>query len=125
MVNRKANEAEKQFIRDMTDWVNDVGIGVLYAGYGNRTDIQRHHVLGKSAKHNKVHIGYNFVLPIPIELHDVNSNHELNVTHHKKCFIKEFGKQCDIYNHMVTMMKGYGYAVPSLEVHTAIMSTNA
>lgn len=80
---------------------------------------QIHHVIGRSGKHNKVHIGHWFILPIPFDLHDVHSNHPLNVTHFRKRFTAEFGNQRDLWLKMVELMD---YDVPE-EVKNAISDT--
>jgi hypothetical protein len=59
-----------------------------------------HHCVGREGKHNKFHIGRVFVLPLCLELHDVHSNHHLNVTHHRKRFIKEFGLESELFMDM-------------------------
>lgn len=124
MANRNATKEEKKLLKDMVSLINDHGLGVLYHGYDGRTDYQIHHVLGRSAKHNKVHIGYNFILPVPIELHD-NGDHPLNVTHHKHAFTGEYGKQCDIHMNMINIMGVNGYDTPEQHVLDAIMDTGA
>lgn len=57
---------------------------------------QMHHIYGSKAKHNKVNIGEYAVLLLPWELHDVHSNHELNVTHHKNAFEEHYGMQKEL-----------------------------
>jgi len=125
MANRKPTKQEIQYLSDMTDYINEVGLGVLYHGYEGRTDMQRHHVLGKSAKHNKQHIGYYFINPIPFELHDPNVNHKFHVGNCKKAFVKEFGRQCDIHHMLVNGMAEYGYPVPPVDILEAILDTCA
>lgn len=125
MANRNSTVQERQFLKDMTDYINEVGLGTLYHGYEGRTDMQRHHVLGKSARHNKKHIGYWFVNPVPFELHDPNMKHKFHVGNCKKAFVREFGRQCDIHNALVKGMSEYGYPVPPVDVHEAIMDTRA
>ena len=132
MATKPANAAQKIWMVNIADFINEVGLGLLYGPeYEGRTDFQLHHVLGRSAKHNKVPIGHDFIIPVPFELHDVSSNHPLNVTHHKKAFVKEFGQQCVIFQVLHSCMSqcndfnGYSYSLPSSEVYEAIMSTNA
>ena len=62
---------------------------------------QLHHVAGRTYKHHKVLIGPWFVLPLAVELHDVSSNHPLNVTHHRKLFSAEYGSQAILWFDMV------------------------
>ena len=122
MANRNPSEAEKQWLKDITSFIDEVGIGILYPGYEHAA-YQRHHVVGKSGKHNKVHIGYWFINPVPFQLHDVGSDHPLNVTHHKHAFIKEFGYECGIFQCLVSCMAQWGYAIPPDDVYNAIMDT--
>jgi hypothetical protein len=124
MTNRKESTKEKDWRKDITQLIDELGIGCLYKGY-TYEPYQRHHVLGKSAKHNKIHIGYWFINPVPFELHDVNSNHEFNVTHHKKAFKSEYGNESEIFKRLIVLMKEHGYNTPPKEVIDAIMDTRA
>lgn len=124
MANRSATKEEKQLLKDMVCVINEHGLGALYPGYYGRTDFHIHHVQGKSAKNNKVHIGYNFIIPVPIELHD-NGDHPLNVTHHKHLFTDEYGRQCDIHSNIINLMGVNGYDTPEQHVLDAIMDTGA
>jgi len=119
---KQANTKQKQWMKDISEWAED-NIGALYQGYVN-APFQLHHVVGRSAKHNKVPVGHEFIIPVPIELHDVNSNHPLNVTHNKKKFVGEFGSQSSIFQIMILAMEYEGYDVPNMEVYNSIMSTN-
>ena len=124
MAMKPANAKQKQWMSDVTEWAsnhiqNVYGIRYFYA------DIQRHHVLGRSAKHNKIAIGHWFILPIPFELHDVSSNHPESVTHNKKAFVKRFGNQRDLFLQMVEGMCADGYEVPPYDVCEAIRGTSA
>ncbi len=121
---KQENEKQKQWMKDITEWAED-NIQLFYGVNYFNANIQRHHVLGRSAKHNKVDIGHWFILPIPFELHDVSSNHPENVTHRKKDFVKRFGNQRDLFLMMVEDMRDRGYELPPAEVCKAIMSTNA
>ena len=124
MANRNATAKENKFLKDMVSLIDDRGLGILYPGYDGRTDYDIHHVLGRSAKHNKVHIGYNFILPVPTELHD-NGDHPLNVTHHKHAFTDEYGKQCNIHQNITQLMAANGYEIPEQYILDAIMGTGA
>ena len=132
MANKPANAKQKQWMSDIANFIDEVGMGGLYGEeYEGRTDFQLHHVLGRSAKHNKVAIGHWFVIPVPFELHDVSSNHPLNVTHHKKAFKNEFGDQCGIFQILYSCMdkwndfEDFNYSMPGIEVYNAIMDTRA
>ena len=124
MAMKQANAAQKKWMSDITEWAEN-NIQILYGDEWSNKPIQRHHVLGRGAKHNKIAIGHWFILPVPFELHDVSSNHPENVTHCKKVFIKRFGAQRDMFLDMVTDMKCYGYSAPPHDIMNAIGGTNA
>ncbi len=121
---KQANAKQKQWMKDITEWAED-NIQLVYGVNYFNANIQRHHVLGRSAKHNKVEIGHWFILPIPFELHDVSSNHPENVTHRKKAFVKRFGDQRSIFQVLYAGVAQWGYDVPSIEIYNAIMDTTA
>ena len=121
---KQANAAQKQWMSDITEW-SISNLGILYGEKYDGAIIQRHHVLGRSAKQNKVAIGHWFILPVPNELHDVGSCNLLNVTHHKHAFTREFGMQRNLFDSMYFSMINQGYAVPSNQVLMAIRSTGA
>lgn len=124
MANKPANAQQKKWMQDITDWACD-NLHLLYGSEYSSSNIQRHHVLGRSAKQNKVSIGHWFIIPVPFWLHDVSSNHPENVTHHKKSFVKRFGAQRELFDVMYQSMKDIGYNVPDIDVYHAIMETSA
>jgi hypothetical protein len=88
---------------------------------GNPKAFQLHHVCGRSYIHNKTPIGHWFILPLPVELHDVNySDNPLNVTFWPKNFTMKFGMQREIFDQMVKEMEKREYEVPPAEVLQAI-----
>ena len=126
----KPSSRERLWMRSIAWLIQEGGLGLLYgAEYAGRTDFQLHHVVGRTAKHNKVAIGHWFIIPVPVELHDVSSNHPDNVTHHKKRFIKRFGSQSSIFQNMVSIMDKWNdfdecsYVTPRKDVYDAIMDT--
>ncbi len=121
---KQASAKQRQWMSDITEW-SICNIGLLYGDDYIGAIPQRHHVLGRSAKHNKVAIGHWFILPVPFELHDVMSNHPENVTHRKKAFIKRFGTQRDLFLTMVESMRDEGYELPPADVCEAIRLTSA
>jgi hypothetical protein len=124
-VAKQANTVQKKWMSDVADWASNTGLRMLYGNEWEFGKWQIHHALGRSAKNNKVPIGHEFILPVHFDLHDVSSNHELNVTHCKKAFVKEFGTQRELFSTMYHSMQEEGYTVPSKEVFNAIMSTSA
>ncbi len=126
MAAKKANSKHIKWMKDITEWAAQPrSLAMLYGDEWDMSPIQRHHVLGRSAKHNKVSIGHWFILPVPFELHDVSSNHALNVTHRKKSFIEEFGSQSELFQAMYSCMEMDGYTVPDINIYNAIMGTGA
>lgn len=126
MSNKPANTAQRKWMDDITVYINEIGLGYLYGiHFLGRYDFQRHHVLGRSAKQNKVHVGHWFIIPVPFELHDPNMNHQFHVGKCKKAFVKQFGTQRALFDMMYQGMKEHGYKVPDIDIYDAIMSTSA
>ncbi len=119
------NKQEKDFMKAVMDFHLSYGVGYLYGDEWHCKPIQCHHVAGRTYKNNKVHIGHYFILPVPFDLHDVSSNHSLNVTHWRNRFTATFGMQRDLWSRMVIRMTAEGAIKPSdLDfVYTAIMSS--
>lgn len=124
MATKPANAAQKKWMADISDWA-EFNIDKLYGHDYVSCMIQRHHVLGRSAKNNKVAIGHYFILAIPFVLHDVSSDHPENVTHCKKAFVSRFGTQRLLFKRMYQSMKEQGYDVPDNSIFSAIMGTRA
>lgn len=124
MATKPANAAQKQWMSDIAEWANN-NIGLLYDFDCSNKGFQLHHVLGRSAKHNKVSIGHWFIIPVPFDLHDVSSDSPFNVTHHKHKFTDEYGKQSEIFDNMATDMAIEGHSSVPYEVWRSIMDTNA
>lgn len=91
---------QKRWIEIVAEWGAD-NCGDVYGMHFQNQNIQMHHVCGRSYKQDKVSIGHWFVLPIPFELHDVSSNHEYNVTHHRHSFTAVYGMQRELFSFMV------------------------
>jgi len=123
MACKPANAAQKQWMSDIAEWA-DGGVNFLY-GLDDPKGFQLHHVLGRSAKHNKVAIGHWFIIPVPFTYHDINEKNDLNVSYFKHNFTDEFGKQTDLYDRMIIDMDNLGYTIPIMEINVAIMDTNA
>lgn len=122
---KPANTKQKKWMADITEFINDEGLGMLYPDYDQSRNMQRHHVLGRSAKQNKIAIGHWFVIPVPYELHEPNLNHEFHVGSNKKNFVRKYGSQRGIFQCLVSCMAQWGYDVPPDDVYDAIMSTSA
>jgi hypothetical protein len=125
MAAKPANAVQKKWMSDIAEWANDGGIDLLF-GIEYPSSIQLHHVLGRSAKHNKIAIGHEFIIPLPFELHDVSSNEPDNVTHHKKVFTSKHGSQASLFLKMVQDMEEGGfYVVPDVFKCLAIKESGA
>lgn len=93
---------------------------------GANNGIVRHHPLGRKAKKNKYWIGQRFVYCLYWELHEVRSDHPLNVSYHKNAFIDAYGKESDIFYKMCMRIKEQDGSLPFPDEELqAIMDTNA
>lgn len=119
------NAKEKEFMKSVMDFHKDYGVGYLYGDEWHRSDLQCHHVAGRTYKQNKIHIGHYFILPVPVFLHDVSSPHLLNVTHWRNRFTATFGMQRDLWESMVSRMHSQGAIeeLPPIDVILSIART--
>ena len=101
--------AKRNWIQQVVNWAYDGGLETL--GFA-KEQFHIHHPVGRTAKHNKVHIGEWWILPVPIRLHDVHSNDPLNVTHNKRAFEAHYGQQTRLWELMVVDMQLKGYMIP-------------
>lgn len=128
MPTKPANTAQKEWMSTITEWAYD-NIELLYGDEYSyfESPFQRHHVMGRSAKQNKVAIGHWFIIPVPFELHDVSSSHDDSVTHSKKSFVKRFGTQRSLFIKMYNSMydQKYDLSIIPHEVVMAIKDTSA
>jgi len=85
------NAKQKRWMARVADY------GCVVSGNSN---IQIHHCVGRTAKHNKIAVGHWFILPLSFELHDVSSNNEYNVSKCKNAFIDEFGEENELFMKM-------------------------
>lgn len=79
--------------------------------------IHIHHPVGRSFKKDKIQIGELFILPLWYMLHDVSSSHPFNVTHRRKAFVREYGKERDLFLDMVAKIKSKGVEIPFDQVY--------
>jgi hypothetical protein len=123
---KQANAKQRQWESDVAEWAQD-NLHFLYGDEYNDSHhrIELHHVVGRSAKRNKVAIGHEFILPVPFMLHNVMSNHKDNVTNFKKNFVKRFGTQRNLFATMIGSMAEQGYIVPDDIILDAIGATSA
>ena len=125
MANKPANAAQKQWMSDIAEWSSNEGMNLLY-DFDDPKGFELHHVLGRSAKHNKVAIGHWFIIPVPYTYHNIKEQNFLNVSFFKHNFTDRFGYQRDLFKKMVdSMNKNYDYIAPHTDIYNAIMDTRA
>lgn len=109
------------------DWLNRITMYAEDHGEFPKQEFEqfdRHHVKGREYKHNKIHIGRWFVLPIAKRFHDIHSNNPWNVSHYPKRYTIEFGNQRDQFTAMCMVIKNEDGELPfGDEVLHAIMNT--
>ena len=118
MRSKQRTAIEKQWHSDVAEFASNGSFMVsIYGGHcSNPREFQLDHILGAQAK-RKVNlvsekVGEFAVIPVPIELHDITSNHPLNVTTNKKKFESVIGNRLDIWLRMVFLMESSGYTIP-------------
>lgn len=110
--------AEKAWLGMVVDYATESGwLTNMYAGYcSNPTQFQIDHVLGAQAKRKingiTTKVGEFAIMPIPMELHDITSNHPLNRTLRPAAFRKVFGHELSVWNQMLIEMENEGYELP-------------
>jgi len=118
-----AKAIHKKWMNDVAEWYREVGFRGPHLG-NIWHDFQLHHVGGRKLKQNKVPIGDWFILPLPVHLHDVGSDHPYNVTHHKNAFTDRHGLQSELFKEMIDSMVDHGADLPfGDDVINAIMDT--
>lgn len=81
---------EQQWLERITQYARHYGAFPQSEGRGA---FDRHHVKGRTYKHNKVDIGRWYVIPVLKEFHDTLSTNKLNVTHFRKAYEEAFNSQ--------------------------------
>ena len=115
MINTKPSRAvEKAWFERITEF------GCVITGQSN---IDRHHSVGREWKQNKFYIGRWFVLPLAKHLHEIKSPHNLNITHHRKAFIAEYGLESELFKKMCRKLAEDGPLPFGEDVIAAIMAT--
>ena len=75
---KPANAKQKQWMKDVASWA-DGGVNFLY-GCDDPKGFELHHVLGRSAKHNKTAIGHWFIIPVPYTYHNIKEKNDRRET---------------------------------------------
>ena len=79
MANKAANAKQKQWMSDIAEWASNGNIDLMY-DIDCESSFQLHHVLGRSAKQNKIPIGHWFIIPVPYLYHYIKEKNDLNVS---------------------------------------------
>lgn len=110
--------AEKAWLDQVVDFAmySDWLSGMYYTSCNHPYQFQIDHILGAQAK-RKVNgvttkVGEFAIMPIPIELHDLTSNHPLNRTLKPKAYRDKFGHETDVWRKMLDAMVLEGYELP-------------
>jgi len=112
--------AQKAWLERVSQYAEEHGSFPKYNVYG----FQLHHVMGRTARHNKVKIGHWFVLPIEAKYHDISSNNHFNVTNHRKRYSIEFGWQRNQFAAMCAVIRREDGSLPfDDDVYHAILDT--
>lgn len=122
MMYKLSEQQNKDWLESVTAWGEEFGC----FPHLHCTEFDRHHVLGRTYKQNKVHIGLAFVLPIDRYYHDVHlsKSRDDSVTHFPRVFEEKYGYQREMFEYMLDSMYENDYYIPfGHEVIEAIMST--
>ena len=71
-----------------------------------------HHVYGCSFKHNKIHVGHWFILPLSFDLHDLMGKSSHNITRSRMAFTRHYGLQKELFESLVTRIRIKGHEIP-------------
>lgn len=110
--------AEKAWLETVVDFAeSSQWLRKMYELHSvNPTIFQIDHVLGAQAKRKingiTTKVGEFAIMPIPMELHDITSNHPLNRTLRPAAFRKVFGHELSVWNQMLIEMENEGYELP-------------
>lgn len=110
--------AEKKWLEQVVDFAqSSPWLRAVYCMHcKNCEQFQIDHLLGAKAKRKvnfeTVKVGEFVIMPIPIELHDITSNHPLNRTLRPPAFRKVFGHELSLWNQMLAEMENQGYELP-------------
>ena len=74
--------------------------------------VQIHHVVGLTARQDKVLIGPWYIIGLHWRLHDPQSSYNLNITNRRKDFLAEYDTEKELFLKMLSDMKGRGIAIP-------------
>lgn len=118
---------EQKWLNTITEFaLNSDWLMRHFGGYCEDVySIHRHHVVGRKAK-EKVNlvstpVGHWYVLPLPVELHDVHSNNKYHVAKCRPAFNNTFGTELELFRDLIDSMLDSGYTIPfDLEIMGAL-----
>lgn len=109
---------EKAWLEQVVDFAqSSPWLRAVYSMHCNHCEqFQIDHVLGAQTKRKingiTTKVGEFAIMPIPMELHDITSNHPLNRTLRPAAFRKVFGHELSVWNQMLIEMENEGYELP-------------
>jgi hypothetical protein len=109
---------EKKWLEQVVDFAmySDWLSGMYYTSCNHPNQFQIDHLLGAQAKRKvdgvTTKVGEFVIMPIPIELHDITSNHPLNRTLKPRAYRDRFGHELSVWNKMPAEMENEGYELP-------------
>lgn len=92
--------------------VREFGCVLMGNDQGEYGAIQIHHVVGLTAKQDKVLIGPWYILSLHWRLHDPRSSFTTNITNRRKDFLAEYGSEKELFLKMLSDMQEQGIAIP-------------
>ena len=110
--------AEKSWLETVIDFAqSSMWLRSVYGPHcQNCEQFQIDHLLGSQAKRKvefkTVKVGEFVIMPVPITLHDITSNHPLNRTLRPAAFRRVFGHELSVWNQMLAEMENDGYELP-------------
>ena len=110
--------AEKAWLGQVVDFAqSSMWLVDLYGQYcQNPKHFEIDHIIGAQAKRKvegiTTKVGEFAIMPIPIALHDITSNHPLNRTLRPAAYRKVFGHELSVWNQMLAEMENKGYELP-------------
>lgn len=128
MKSKNRTAAEKAWHTTVADfarrshWLNTIFGGIVSDPYQFHLD----HIIGAQAKRKingvTVKVGEWSVLPLPVEIHCITSNHALNRTLKPKAFRDAFGNEKDLWGLFIVGMKSAGIELPfDQDIYNAIV----
>lgn len=109
---------ETQWLSDVLEFAqNSSWLRDMYGTHcGHVYAFQIDHIIGAQAKRKVYGVttkaGEFAIMPIPVEIHDITSNHPLNRTLKPKAYRDVFGHETQVWRSMLDAMVLEGYELP-------------